>query len=380
MKYRGWRLGAAFVAVTLFGSAAAQAPGWSTEARLRLQAGPGVDAASVLADRERLLAEGQSRLASGDVDGARRSFEAAALTAHTPEIEIGLLRTALQGGEYAQALAFAAHVEGAHPHAPSGAAIYPWLLQLGGQPAEARKRIGVAQARWPDEPIVQWVRQRVESPLGDRAGQPGLLGPIQSGAPVATAARVVASAVRVGERYAFVPATAIAGAASLWVRDGLGRTRVARRVAVDSELGVALLTVDATFAPEWPVHTAMRDAFPGSAAWAAAYAQGGQTPQWPSLTIGFLGAPLRSGNERRLGFDLPASAPGGPAFDQLGRLIGITLAEPGAQARLVPWSSLRALLPDNANLPAPAQSAPRPSPEAIYESAMRLALQVIVED
>jgi hypothetical protein len=380
VKHGARLLGAALAAAALCSPAGAQAPGWSSEARLRLQAGRGADVSTMLAERERLLAEGQARLASGDVDGARRSYEAAALTAHSPEIELGLLRTALQGGDYAQGLAFAAHVEGAHPDTPAGAAMYAWLLQLGGQPVEARKRITTAHTRWPDDAAVQWVRHGIEHPRAERAGAPLRMGPFESGVPAAAGARVAASGVRIGERHAVVPAGAVAGTTGLWLRDGLGRTRAASRVSVDSELGVALLVADAPFGPDWPVTTAARDPFPGSPAWAAAYASGARAPQWPAMAIGFLGAPVRGGNQRRLGFELPASAPGGPAFDQVGRLIGMTVAAADGHPRLVPWSSLRAMLPGAADAPAAATAAPRTAPDAIYETAMRLALQVIVAD
>ncbi len=99
------------------------------------------------------------------------------------------------------------------------------------------------------------------------------------------------------------------------MRDGLGRTRLAGRVAVDTELGVALVVADTPFGPAWPMPTAARDALSGSPAWVATCANGA-----------------------------------------------------------------RAMLPGVADAAAPASAALRAAPDAIDESAMRLALQVVVAD
>lgn len=323
-----------------------------------------------------LLTRAEAALAAGDGAAAQTAYEQAVSLRHAADIEIGWLRAQLQSGEYRRALAFAAHVAGAHRDAAAGAALYAWLLQRGAQPAVARAQLATAQRRWPGDPAVQWLARRLAQPF-EAPEVPLRLGPYPSGDVPPAGARVAASALRLDGRHALAPLAALARTDTAWLRDGLGRTRAAVVERRDGALGVALLRLQRPLDGAAALTPAPRDAFAGSPAFALGYEAGPDAPAWPAMAAGLLGRPLPGGPYQRLGLDLPASS-GGPVFDHAARLVGMVLpAGPDSAPRLLPLSALRSFLPA-ADLARAGTTAAQAAPDAIYEAALGVALQVVV--
>jgi len=274
-----------------------------------------------------LLDRAEAALAAGDAPGAQVAFEQAAALRHTADIEVGWVRTQMQAGEYRRALSFAAHTAGAHVDSGTGAALYAWLLHVGGQPAQARTLLANAAQRLPDDPAIADVRARTESladPITPWRGP--RFAPYAQGAQVDARARVAGSGALVaGGRLALVPSAWLKEGDRVWLRDGLGRTRSAALLRDDAALGLALLRVDAASEAASPP-AAPRDAFPGSPAFTIGYVgASAEMTQWPLMTLGFLGMHTHDGTGRLLGFDLPRAGTGGPVFDAGGRWVGITV-------------------------------------------------------
>ena len=182
-----------------------------------------------LAERQRLLDDGESRLRAGDADGARQAFEQAALQAHEAHIELGILRAQMQAGDYRHALAFAAHTAGVHLDDVQGRVFYAWLLKLGGQEAIAAQTLAQAEATAPDHPMVKAAHRHFQSGecLADGVllSIPARLAPFATGAAVAPGARGVASALLLADgRHALAPQSAVPASGAIWLRNGLGQT------------------------------------------------------------------------------------------------------------------------------------------------------------
>lgn len=354
-----------------------------------------------LAERRRLLDEGESRLRAGDADGARQAFEQAALQAHEAHIELGILRAQMQAGDYRHALAFAAHTAGVHLDEVQGRVFYAWLLKLGGQEAIALQTLAQAEATAPDHPMVKAARSHFQSGAyladGVLLTTPARLAPFAAGAAVARGARVVASAILLADgRHALAPQSAVPASGAIWLRNGLGQTVAAAlaqqgtqatgaQQGAPSGLGLVLLKL----AEPLPLPGAMavppRDAFPGSPAYAIDYAPdpAGEAA-WPLMRLGFLGAPTMAGSAgpaglRRLGVALPGAGPrGGPVYDQSGHLVGLALRGTDAIDSLVPVGALRGRFGERFGTE---RNMPRPMPLAtdeLYERAMKASLQVLV--
>jgi tetratricopeptide (TPR) repeat protein len=316
------RAAVAALCCTLALGAAAQ------EAQRPLQVGP-------------LVQRAEAALSRGDAAAALVNFEAAAEQAHAQDIELGIVRSRMQQGEYRRALAFCAHAAGAHRDEPEGTLLYATLLRLGGQPEQAKRTLDEAGL----------------------AATGSAFGPSASGDAVPVQARLLATGLLIDTTHALVPLASLGGATTVWLRDGLGRTvraQVQRRTEA-----LALLRLDRPLdAPALTLPP--RDAFAGAPAHAVTYSD--SAPSWPALHTGFLAM-------AGLGIEMPGAARGGPVFDAQGRLAGIALRVDGRD-RLLPASAMRELLPELSPTINPTPS-PRLPLDELYERALRVTLQVL---
>jgi len=382
--------------------AAAQLPDWSLEARQRLIGGPNSGPNSgpnggrtlELAQRAVLLEEGEALLAAGDALAAELAFDRAALLLHAPDTESSLVRSYMQAGDYRRALAFGAHAAGAHREMPAASALYVWLLQVGGQGKVAAQRLDDALAAAPGHRALESARASLAGPW-PVPGEALMSAPVRL-APYASAdlppagSAVVASGVLIaGGHEALVPAAAIGGATTVWLRNGMGQGSMAEPMqrlddrGLGPGLGVIRLRLQKPL--PWPdgQHVALREPFAGSPGSTVEFAATASAqPAWPLLRQGFMGRHLSDGSARLLGIELPAGPRGGPVFDQGGALAGIALAGPDGRARLLGVTTLQPALGPVFGTPAPGTPAgalpPAMALDQVYENALRLTLQVIV--
>jgi tetratricopeptide (TPR) repeat protein len=347
----------------------------------RLFGGP--EAAVDAAERQRLLAEGEAQLAAGDAQAAQDSFQRAAMLMHAPDTECSIVRAQMQLGQYRQALAFCAHAALAHRGFAGGVALYAWLLQLGGQSAIAQRLLAEAAERQPDDEAVRVARTQLAAPWPLPQG-PLLSAPLRA-APHGHGVQVDAARSRIagtatllaGGQAALVPLATLQSARELWLRNGLGETVRARVDRADEPTGLAMLSLDQALAMPADLAISRRAPFAGSPAAVVEFAAGGAaSAAWPWLRLGFFGRVPMSG-PRALGVAMPAGARGGPVFDRAGLLAGLALPGADGADRLLTVDQW----PLASGLPV-ADAVPGAAPagvDSVYETAFRLALQVIVE-
>lgn len=343
-------------------------------------------AAGARADRRtRLVLAGELALSQGDPAAALARFEEAAAISHAADIELGIVRSHLQAGEYRRALAFCAHTAGAHPESPAGALLYIWLLHLGAQSDPARRLLDQTLERFPSDPRLLALRRLLSGdgavPGPELLSVPARLAPYSVPALPAARARVVGTATLINAgRHALVPLSLLPEGAR-WVRNGLGQLSpitLERRLGA---IGLALVRLHKPLPFAGPLIEAPRDAFPGSPAFAPEFtpARGG-VPAWPILRVGFIGPASPAGDRRELGVTMPRGPRGGPVFDVSGRLAGIAIRGPARGDQLIPVRLLRetgvVVTPDPRSI---AQDS-RVAADEIYERAMRSTLQVIAKE
>jgi hypothetical protein len=325
------------------------------------------------------LARAELALSLGEVDQALAAFERAADQEHASDIELGLVRSQLQKGEYRRAMALAAHASGAHGDSVDGAVLYAWLLNMGGQGAVARQVLAEADRRVPGQALIAQAASQLQSQWPVARGAlltlPTRLAPYgPSDEALPSAARVVGSGVLIDQgRRALIPSDELRPAQAIWVRNGLGRlakVEVERRL---DQLGVAVVRLTPFLIPGTTGRRPARDPFPGSLAYTVEYAQTPDaTAAWPMLRLGFLGMPDGGQGQCRLGIDVPPGPRGGPVLDAAGRLVGMAVGN-----HLVCLSQLIPLLGevfgDTAEAPAP----PRMPIDEVYEKALPMSLQVL---
>jgi hypothetical protein len=375
----------------------AQVPSWSLEAQRRLIGGAGSDAVREGAELLRLAEEGESALSRGDTTAAERAFDNAAGIVHSADIEMGLVRTYMQAGDYRRALSFGSHAAGAHRNVPGGTALHGWLLHIGGQAAAARRYLSDALAQFPEDQSLRLTLAMLTAP--QPLPGPALLAPPLRVAPYAVPAtimpegtHVAGTALLLGDGItAIVPSATVSSARRLWLRNAMGQTVAAEGSrAPHSELAPPPALVALKLASPLPAVPGLqappREPFAGSPTYTVEYVPASDAAAtWPLLKQGFFGQLLPAPGERLLGISLAPGPRGGPVFDAFGRLAGMGVPGADGRDRLVPIESLLRLagLPDMAvPAAAAAASAARPADRApvdvLYEVGMRLALQVLV--
>lgn len=363
------------------GSAAAQPLPGSFENWRRLFGGPA--AAADATERTRLLAEGEALLAAGEALAAQDVFQRAAMLMHAPDTECSIVRAQMQAGNYRQALAFCAHAALAHRGFTGGVALYAWLLHVGGQSVIAARLLADAMEGQPEDAALQLARAQLAAPW-PRAQGPLLTAPLRAApyghgaSPGESSRRVAGTATLLqGGRAALVPQATLAGASDVLLRNGLGETVPARVLHAFDGAGLVLLVLERPLPGAADATLAARVPFAGSPAAVVEFAvDGGGEASWPVLRQGFFGR-LPAAGPRALGVTMPPGARGGPVFDRAGRLAGLALAAPdGSDALLAvaDWP-LEAGFPVAEALPGAAPAAI----DAVYETALRLTLQVIVQ-
>jgi hypothetical protein len=336
-----------------------------------------------LQERSQLLAIAEAALFGGDTANAQQAFERAALISHAADTEMGLVRTHMQAGQYRRALSFGAHTAGAHLDVVGGAALYAWLLQIGGQETIAKRMLAEALTRAPQHPILIATQKQLLScsPLanGLLLHAPVRMAPYGPHPGIATGARVTGTGLLFdsGKRV-LVPLATLGKAQRLWVRNGLGQLTPARLIKTYSRLNLAVLVLGGGLPMDAPLPLAARDAFAGSVAYAVEYAPApSATPQWPILNTGFLGEQSADGQTRALGITLAKGPRGGPVFDNMGRLVGMAVASRFGADQLVTTSQLVSILGQPVGQLTAAADLQRMPVDQVYESALQTTVQII---
>jgi hypothetical protein len=347
-------------------------------------AAAGVQPQDLSATVQQLVQTGEAALDSGDIEVARSAFDQAARMVHAPEVELGLVRTYMQAGEYRRALAFAAHAAGAHrEQLPAGSALYAWLLQLGGHDRVASATLVAALQDAPQNAILQQAAARLAdawpSPTPILTELPWRVAPYAWGVNVPSAAQVIGSGVvMAGGRVVWVPARVLGATRHVWVRNGLGQTVEAE---VEPSLGtkdLAQLRLLQALAP--PAMTiAQRAPFGGSPGYTVEFAPApGNLAAWPLLRAGFLGRVQVSNEWRPLGIDVPFGPRGGPVFDAAGQLAGMAILDQAGQSRLLPVTVFAGGAGEGGAQEGSVASPARPQADEIYERALSAVVQIIV--
>ena len=377
--------------VTLFamltaGKSAAQAPPHDhlagSDAARRRHPAPATAIDSV--GRARLLVEAESQLAAGDAMAAQDSFQRAAMLLHSADTECGIVRAQAQAGHYREALAFAAHAALAHRNFAAGAALYAWLLHVGGQAAIAQRVLDDAIRIAPDDVALRLAREQLRQAQPRACGSllapplrvaPYAYGPAQ---PPSTARTAGTALLFDGGRGALVPTAIVGGSESIWIRNGLGNTVRATVVRRLDGIGLTRLQLAIPLPAPAPLLAVTREPFAGSPGTTVEFVPGpGADAAWPLLYQGFLGRTIEP-SMRRLGIEVPPGPRGGPVFDSAGRLAGIALAHGEGSDHWVPVAAIATA--GAAWSPAAGAPAATAAIDVVYEAALHHTVQVLVSE
>lgn len=354
-----------------------------------------------LKQRQQLLSKGEAALSSLNTEHAVRSFEMAAHISHEADAEAGLIRSYMQAGNYLQALSFAAHTAGVHLQEAGGAALYTWLLALGGQAVMARQLVNKAieQSKTTSashRELLRLVQHQLRGPLPlaerDLLNAPYRMAPYARLADLPSRVRPLASATLINDgRAVLAPAASLANhPGPRWVRHALGEVRRVQRHIIFDSLGLAWLELKEPFPTRNHSSTALLSTqrlFPGSVAYTVQYPpRRSAQAQWPVLNMGFVGSVTKNQNHQ-LDIPLPQqhrshdrSHYGGPVYNKAGQLMGVAMMLKGStQLGLLPMSVVLSSL--NANMISKstrtADHVGDMSVERIYENSLQHTVEIL---
>jgi hypothetical protein len=246
-------------------------------------------------------------------------------------------------------------------------------LHLGGQHAIAQATLDAAGQRPNADPWIAATRALIAAP--DAPAPAALLRAPARFAPywpdavaLPRDARRTSAAVALSARQVLAPAAGLTYSSPIVLRDQRGRLMRARVERMVGGSDLALLRADADL--DCPgASAAVRMPFPGAPAYTLAFGAHAEA-QWPRMSVGFLGR--HAGLPGMLRAEHGAGA---SVWAADGSLIGITFNPPGGGALLALAAPLRA---QGVPVATPAEPPAPRSPDAVYEAALRCALEVLV--
>ncbi len=266
-------------------------------------------------------------LSEGHTDRARNKLEQAAGNFHAVEIELGLIQTLMQAGEYRHALSAAAHTQAEHPDTIDSTLLYAWLLAIGGQTTPALQLIETTLEKNPNNIALTLIKKQINARqlissqiITSDAIQ---LKPFTSTKNVLNPRQYLTTGILINNgTYVITSLGAVENTKKLQIRNGLGREVSARIEQTFPTAKLALLKLDNPIKTTCEVTLTDKTPFPGNPIYIVGFTPlQNEQADWPQLKVDILGtAPfITSGYP----IHIPNATTGSGIFNQQGNLIGI---------------------------------------------------------
>jgi len=333
------------------------------------------------AELQQLQIATQKDLTEGTVNEARDRLEQAASRYHSVEVELALVQTLMQAGEYRHSLSAAAHVQAEHRDNPDTSIFYAWLLALSGQYKPAQDLLVDTAAQYPQWNTLNALRKQLETRKLNAAVFKSTNMELHPYSPKLIGYKLVQGGILLnGGRYIVTPINH-SSVNMFTVRNGLGNIYHAKQVSDFKDTQLMLLELIAAL-PETS-ETKLGGIRSGLPTHLIGYAPSPLTSSsWPLLYTSISGI---ANTEKQNAFivNFPIQSPplmsGAGAYNPAGELAGITSNQNGQViiplTRVVEFLKLPAVAPDKNSALTGARS-----PAEIYEAALANCVQLLVED
>lgn len=323
----------------------------------------------------------QKDLTEGKLNEARNRLEQVSSRYHSVEIELALVQTLMQAGEYRNALNAAAHVQAEHRDNPDSSIFYAWLLALSGQYKPAQDLLVDTYAQHPQLNTLPTLRQQLETRKLDINAFKSPNIELHPYSPPLINDELVQGAILLsGGQYLVTPVIHSADNKMFVVRNGLGKLYHAKKVSAFKDTQLMLLELtEAAPNISTPTLNGIRSGLPTHL---IGYSPPSTIPSWPLLYTAIPGI-ANTDNQSASPLSFPIQSPplikGAGAYNPAGELIGITDNQ-NTQViipltRLVEFLKLPTGAPDKNSALTGARS-----PADIYEAALANSAQILVED
>lgn len=276
-------------------------------------------------------------LAAGDPARAAEIYETLTRQGESLEAEIGLVRASLQAGEFRKASSWATLVAGEHTDSSEAVALLAYLHDRAGYTEQALATLKQLRADRPDDPIAAAALATVMIDRGgkvsaaDEAASRNWPRPMFEAIPVGKH-RVLAGGngiVVEGGQYVLTYSAVLPKAASsIYVRNGLGKVRLAVREPGNSKSALVRLKLTKPYPANWAIS---KDEIvsPEGTRFCFAFGYGASADlagTYPAISPGLVfRADAGTGGLMQITSALGTGHVGSPVFDPRGRLLGLSV-------------------------------------------------------
>lgn len=323
----------------------------------------------------------QKDLTEGKVNEARNRLEQTASRYHSVEVELALVQTLIQAGEYRNALSAAAHVQAEHRDNPDSNILYAWLLALSGQYKPAQDLLADTYAQHPRLNDLSLFIQQLETRQLNATVFKSSSIELHPYSPKLIGYKLLQCGLLLrGGKYLVTPVIHSTDNRTFTLRNGLGNLYSAKQVANFKDAQLTLLELTATVSNI--SSTNLNSVRSGLPTHLIGYAPASSSPSWPLLYTAIPGI-ANTENQSAFILNFPIQSPplmsGAGAYNPAGELVGITNNRSGQViiplTRVVEFLKLPASAPDKNSALSGARS-----PADIYEEALVNSMQILVED
>lgn len=308
----------------------------------------------------------------GNIEQARSQLNETASNFHSEELELAMVQTLMQAGEYRNALGIAAHIQAEHQDFSDATLMYAWLLAIGGQAQPAKKLLTSSLEKHPHPDLKRILTQLNSGQLNSTAFTSAnmQLHPVPSENPVIKN-KFLGTGIIVDAKYILVNRSSLAKHKNFIVRDSLGHVFNAEIDNTFTDEHLARLIIENFITSPGIPKIVDKIPFPGVPVYTAGFTHDAK-PNWPQLAVDILGSPIE-GKEKLYSLNNQNLAYGTGIYSLSGLLVGIVVSD-GSTTRKV-----RMLVNDSIKNNVITTSAIRMPADQVYERSMKTTLQLFAD-
>ena len=309
----------------------------------------------------------------GDIEHARNQLDEAAGNFHSEEIELAIIQTLMQAGEYRHALSAAAHTQAEHQDFSDATLFYAWLLAIGGQTQPAKNLLTASLEQHPNSDLKALLSQINNGQLNSSAfaSENFQLAPITDPKSFKNN-KFLASGIFIDATHVMTSRVALAKHKQFFMRNGLGRIFKAHIDETFNDAYLAQLIIENPEPMLKPTEVIDKMPFPGTPVYTVGFAHDAK-PNWQQLLIDILGSPV-AGTEKLYSLNAQNIDDGTGLYNLSGLLIGVVVSD-GSTSRKV-----RTLVNDSVKTNEAKPARPRIPTDQVYENALQTSVQLFTDN
>jgi hypothetical protein len=322
----------------------------------------------------------RSDLSEGNTEKARLDLEKAGGHFHAIEIELGLIQTLMQAGEYRHALSAAAHTQAEHPDAIDSSLLYVWLMAIGGQTNPAKQLIETTRERHPKDTsltlLLQQIKARQLIATELKTSTAIQLKPFtpENGAAINSRQYLATGILINNGTQAITWLSNTVRNKTLQLRNGLGRETNASIEKTFPNSKLVILKLQKPLKTTNNITLANKTPFPGNPIYIVGFTpHNNDHADWPQLQVDILGTPTSTIDGYPI--HVQHASVGSAVFNQQGALIGVVNDD--SKKMIVPLTEVLVAYKNLVNTAQPVSKLPM---DEIYESALSNTVQVLGAD